>query len=79
MTEDFLVFKEISLSNGVTYYDAKLDNQTYAPSGFLALRAQPHGNLVLVNVRHIVECEIAAEAEKNLGLFDWYPEVIQST
>lgn len=78
MTEDFLVFKEISLLNGYRYENVKLDTNTYAPSGFLSLRDK-EGGLILVNVRSIVCCEVKLENEKNLGLFDWYPEVIQTS
>lgn len=77
MTEDFLVFKEICLANGTCYSHVQLDNGTYAPAGFIAVRKGKE--LVLLNVRHIAECVIDEEQEKNLGKFDWYPEVIQTS
>ena len=75
MTDNELIFKELTLLDGTVYHGVKLDNRANVPGGFIGVR---QGKLlIMVNMAHVTEVIVDAEDEPQLGRFDWFPPMVQ--
>ena len=75
MTDNSLIFKEITLLDGTVYHGVTLDNRANVPGGFIGVR---QGNqLIMLNMSHVTEVIIDPEEEPKLGFFDWFPAAVQ--